>query len=250
MNKRGQVTIFIILAIVVIAVVGFIFYTRGFFLNIGIGKETGQKFVDSQLESIKQYTEKCMRDSITNDLTLLKPNAGFFGPTIYYIDYEGVQVNYLISQIDGNGNKVNVMKLKDFIEGELSDHIKTKLNTECNLREYEEQFTIQKGVLRVDTLIADNRIVSVASYPVRISKEGFTGEIKEFRVDVISDFGRLYDVATDIVNEEMNTGDFDKLKYELENRDIIIGKDNIYMTDAVYTVTVDGDEVIIFAVRR
>ena len=217
-------------------------------MNIGIVKETVQKFIDSQLESIKQYTEKCMRDSITNDLSFLKPNAGFFGVTNYYIDYEGANVNYLISEIDGN--KVNVMNLNDYIEQQVSDHIKSKLNGECNLREYEAQFTIQKGVLSVDTLIADNRIVSVASYPIRISKEGFTGEIKEFRVDVISDFGRLYDVATDIVNEEMNTGDFDKGKYELENRDIIIGKDNVYMTDAVYTVTVDGDEVIIFAVRR
>ncbi len=248
MDKRGQVTIFIILGIIIIAAVGFIFYTRGFFLGGKIGIGTGQKFVDSQLASIKEYTENCMRDTVIKDLQVLRPNAGFFWLTNNYINYEGASVNYLISEMDGN--KVNVMNLKSYLEEKISEHITDELNGRCNLREYENQFAVQKGALNVDTLIADNRIVAIASYPVTISKDGFSGSIKEFRVEVLSDFGRLYDVANDIVNEEIKNGDFDRVEYESQNRDVVIHKDNIYITDTVYTITTDGSETIIFAVRK
>ncbi len=251
MSKRGQVTAFILVGIVVLAILGFVFYARGYFSRISIGGESGQRYVNSQLESITEYLDDCVNEVVEDDLKLLIDNAGFFQLTSYYIIYEGGEVNYLIYEIDGE--KVNGMNLKSYIEDQISDHVKNKLVNECTLKEYEDQFTLNRGNINVDTLIVDEKILVVLDYPVTVVRGDVRGEIREVEVDIDTDFGKIYDAVTDIVNGEMENGDFDKNSYELSHRDIVIRKDNLYLSDAVYSITTteDGeDEFVIFAVRR
>ncbi len=76
MKKRGQLTIFIILGIVLLFAFGFLFFVRNLFFEAQLEKETQSKLQNVfQSESFKTYTSSCL-DEVSKDAIMLIGKQG------------------------------------------------------------------------------------------------------------------------------------------------------------------------------
>src|SRR3989338_6043412 len=101
MQKRAQVTVFIMLGIVIIAVIAGVVYLYGDKLQ----NFTRPGVLDaSSLEPLRSYVTLCMEESVESDLILLKRNSGYFNEISSVVVYSGNKVNALV---DNGVNKMN-----------------------------------------------------------------------------------------------------------------------------------------------
>src|SRR3989338_3113173 len=89
MNKRGQVTIFIILGIIILAAVVLVFYLTGDTL---VKQSEGK--VNIETKPLKNYVGDCLEKTGNDALTLIGKQGGVINPVNYRL-YENDKVNYL-----------------------------------------------------------------------------------------------------------------------------------------------------------
>lgn len=184
MQKKGQVTIFIIVAVVlVVGVIGF------FILRGGISVENQ---LPPEAENVKVFVDDCLKTSTEEIIYYIGQGGGYFlspeivtesGFTYYYYD-----------------NK-NYMPTKEFIEEEIA--LFSALNTLVCLNNFSDfkDIRIDKGELDSEAKISDNKVVVEVTYPLRITKGESSTEIKDFDTVVEVPLGLFYDSAYKLFGE-------------------------------------------------
>ena len=88
MNKRAQVTLWIILALVLIGVVLLFFFV--------INKPNGPVTVEES--EPKSYIERCARDAVIEAVDIMLPQGGFIEPENYKV-FNDIKIEYLCKNI-------------------------------------------------------------------------------------------------------------------------------------------------------
>ncbi len=84
MKKRGQLTIFIILGIVLLIAFGFLFFVRNLFFQAKVEAEAQTKLEEVfQSESFKTYTSSCLDEVSKDAILLIGKQGGNFYPSKY-----------------------------------------------------------------------------------------------------------------------------------------------------------------------
>ena len=112
MKKRGQVSFFMILGILLLIIVGFVIYLTSFTTKEKIKKEviTTQK-LPTEIQEINNYVVSCL-DRVTQDGLeligkrggmIIKLEGGIYNPSVegrdYLVDSGGEKINYAITNI-------------------------------------------------------------------------------------------------------------------------------------------------------
>ena len=248
-NKRGQVTIYIILGILILVAIGVIIFISNTSLRAGLSSENDEAFLASQVEPLISFIDGCVENIAKEDLASFKKYSGYQQENVYSLDYKGAKINYLVYKDGGPANQLNPISE---IESGLADSVKNKFRSQCNLKNFKANLKLNDDFSKfnVKVTVRDAVIDLEVSYPLILSKGNSQLKIDAFNVDVATEFGVIYKAVTDIINGEINLR-FDKLKYEQANQNIFITKDNLDLRNSVYTVTTKkGEEFLIFAVRR
>ena len=202
-TKKAQITIFVIVAIVLVATVAGFFIFRDSF--------TGEK-IPSNVEPIYNDFLICLEEKTLTGINILESQAGY----IYLPDFEsGSEYMPFSSQLDFLGNQIpywyyvsgnNIQReqipSKNNMELQLAEFIETKI-TDCNFDKYYGQgFEIKSGKPHAKINIKDNKVeVSLdMSFSVNKEEESFVVESHKFFVN--SKLGTLYNSAKKIYKEE------------------------------------------------
>ena len=110
--KRGQLTIFIIVAILIVGAVVLFFVFRG-----GIQKE---KPLNPEVAPIQNFVQTCLDDSLEEVVFMVGENGGYRFPENVF-EFEGKEHAYYLV----NGN--NYMPSKIQVEKEISDDLNAKI---------------------------------------------------------------------------------------------------------------------------
>jgi len=97
MHKRGQVTVFIILGIVIIALVGILFFFRGEILGGIFNTETSGLFTSADIEPVKDVVQGCVEITLMDAIEHVSNQGGYNSPIVsnfYSRDSYGVPVVY------------------------------------------------------------------------------------------------------------------------------------------------------------
>ena len=192
MKNRGQITIFIIIAILIIAVVVLFFSFRG-----GIGKE---KPISPEIASIQNFVEECIYDTGESALYFIGLHGGYYLPSKFSTS---LGIPYYIK-----GNQ-SLIPFKENIELEITEYVNEALFL-CtgNFTEFED-FQIAQGKIKTQTLILDNEVILNVNYPLTIIKDDEKSRIKKFdEIKIPVRFGIIYNATNFIVNEHLkNTGE-------------------------------------------
>jgi len=242
MNKRGQVTIFAIIGIVLIVIIILFLFIRS---KVYIGPAT-QQDLEVELVPIKEHVEECLLDKSEQRLKQLGLQGGYIKtPENTYRSYKDNRISYLCYNIEDRPYcRQRILRLSD-MEQELAGILEEELITQClNIQRFRKIGTgLQQGRLKLDVDVGEDSVLIKADFPVTISKGDAGAELKQFSANVEVPLGRLYNVARDILNAEAEAGDFDTTLYsyaktQLTNKLYYVTKADQPYPDELYILTI------------
>jgi len=138
LKKRGQVTIFIIIGILIVIIIGALFFIS----DRGFSRRT---LSDAQVEPIRTYLRECVENIVREDLGMMRENGGYlFSSSLGKINVcdEGDYV--ILATRDGNEARRN-------LRVDLEPRVKSRINSECRIDSiFGDQFNIRQSNVDVD----------------------------------------------------------------------------------------------------
>ena len=205
LNKRGQVTIFVIIALIIIGgVIGY-FAVKG---NLVFSNDPGE------LKPVFDYYDECIKQGITRGVSIAESQAGWietpdFIPGTYYapsssqLSFLGLPVPYW-HYISGNGLVKKQIPTKTEIENQMARYLEEEIQ-KCNFEQFHNKgFKIDLGTPSAKVKIADTKVSVNLNSDVTISKDQQSASKTDHNVEVNTKFGKLYNTATGIYNKEMS----------------------------------------------
>ena len=206
-KRGGSATMFIILGLVVLIIVGLFTYLRGenVFNTIIPGKvEQGR------MGPIRDHINDCVIEVSTPLFERIALQGGTLdiGEDVSLIN-NGIHINYLCFGFnDGNQCQRRFITLSN-IEEELADKIKESLSSCITLSPFGESVDLSAGVLDVDVRVGDYESIVTIDYPITLNRDGVIVEEDEFVSTLNVPLGKSYSIANEILNMEAMTGTFD-----------------------------------------
>jgi len=199
-GKKAQLTIFIIIAIVVIAIVALLFMFPKLRTNIGFEK----------LQSPENFIQTCLEDAIKENVEMISKQGGSLEPSLNIL-YRDEKIQYLCyTPQKYQACVVQIPFLEKHIEEEIKNSIEEDVNFCFNSlkQTYEERgyaANLKKGEIVVELL--PKKILTTMNYEFTFSKEEGTQKIGTFRVVVNNNLYELISIAQSIMNDEILIGD-------------------------------------------
>ena len=208
LNKKGQVTLFIIIAVVIVAAVIFFLIFRDSILP---------KKIPSSVDPVYTTFMSCLENDVRQGISLLGSQGGYiiqptfesgsaYMPFSNQLDFFGIGVPYWY-YVSGNNIEKEQVPSKGDMENQLSRFIEQKIK-DCNLAIYESQgfnIDIDKKNPRVVTRITKNSVEVDLDMDLSIEKGVDKYNTKKHNIKLNSALGKLYDNAVLIYNEEQKT---------------------------------------------
>jgi len=229
MKKKGQITIFIIVAIIIV-VLGILIYMFYPQIKASLGFEA---------KNPQQYIKSCVEEDLEDILDKVSIHGGSLNPE-HYIMYQGETIEYLC--YTGEYYKTCVMQqanLKKHIEEEVADAIQSKASDCFNQLKsnYEKQgynVNLKKGATGVELL--PKRVAVTFNTSVTLTKEG-SEKYDSFSVILNNNLYELVSITNSILNWEARYGDAETTIYMDYYRDLKVEKKKQTEGSTVYILT-------------
>lgn len=240
MHKRGQVTVFVILGIVIVVILALVFYLYGERLKIQTQEQT--KFDTSTVEPLKTFVQDCINKYSLEGINLIGKQGGEINPG-FYQNWNCVspgncdKVSYACFTTEYSACYNKKPFLKEFVQDELENYLKTKIVQCVDLNKIRNSgYTVSAGELKLNVSIGDYATMVNVNYPITITKGDAVLKQDKFSKTFDVPLGRLIKVASDIVDLEQNslqgTAFFDG--YLIRNRGEIEIERHIYRDTEIY----------------
>ena len=202
-NKNGQVTIFIIIAIIIVGAVAIFFSFRG---GLGISE------IPASIEPAYTSFLSCLEDDTLTGVDILESQAGYitlpdFEPGSAYMPFSS-QLNFLGNPIpywyyvSGNNIQKEQVPTKKEMENQIEQFIEKEIR-KCGLDSYKEQgFEISLGEPKANVNILDREIEIDLDMDFGVNKGDDSAFVRNHKITVKSELGNLYDSAKKVYEEE------------------------------------------------
>lgn len=216
-NKRGQVTLFIIIAVVIIAlaILIFIFYPQL------------KSFVGAETKSPSAFMEDCLRESFEGAVKTISTQGGMIDPKNYYL-YQDDKIGYLCYV--NEYYKPCVMQIPD-LKGAVGEEISGMIKADADKcissmkQNYEKagyEVNIEGEKMAIELL--PKRIVLSFGNTITLTRAEETQRYKSFNVVLNNNLYELTSIAQSILNWEASQGDADIAPYMMYYRDLKVEK--------------------------
>lgn len=223
MEKRGQVTIFIIIAIFIIAIIAVIFVFRDEFFGSGDKN-------DIDVSLIVSFVEECMDETLNETIYVVASNGGYSGYSYLSRESNENDVGYYIL-----GNK-NYFPSKELVESQMKEYFDRKFFLCIDDFSNFENYNIEQGVLNTYIQIEEREVRMSAEYPLAINQDESTALVEEFESIVPSRLSVVYDSVADYMNQQKNIKGICLGCFNVATRnDIYVDMQNYYDKSVVLT---------------
>ncbi|GIU68587.1 MAG: hypothetical protein KatS3mg001_437 [Candidatus Pacearchaeota archaeon] len=227
--KKGQVAIFIIIAILAVGAILSIY-----FLNRSA--RTTERFEETNPQT---FIQNCIEESLNNAIETISLQGGSANPE-GYLEYKGYKIEYACYTAEDF--KTCVVQ-KPFLQSHIENEIKKEIEEEFNfcfnqlVRNYEDRgynVNFKKGNLNVR--LVPKRIIVNTTNEITVTK-GNTQTFKDFEIVVNSNLYELVWIANSILEFEASLGDADPTIYMDIFRWIKVEKISREREGVVYIIT-------------
>ncbi len=228
-NRKGQVTLFIIVAVVIvaIAVLVYVFFPQVFSSALG-GEQDPKAFI-----------QICIKDEIKSNVELVSAQGGSLEPEFYFT-YNDVKIEYLC-YTNENYNLCVVQQplLKNHVESEIANGIKEEVKNcfselKTSLERSGQTVAIKEGEISVELL--PERVISNFNYIVTIGGTD-TKRYENFSVILNNNLYELVGISKSLVEREVTYGDVDPRIYMAYYPDLRVEKNLRDDGTKIYTLT-------------
>ena len=218
-NKRGQLTPWIIVAVVIIVAAVVAYAIRPDLFRVGFSKQKASQILETQSANLQDSVAKCVEDAAKYCFVEMGKHAGYYHyDFLPSIDYTGTKV--VVMYKDVSANRINKLpSLQQILGQEFNDCMTNegwdKVDKCVNFNAYRRYFSITELAPRQVTATSDeeNDLIRIdVSWPMKLSKRTITGSvvktINQKEVLLLIPLGKVWKVANDIVNYEVNQQNF------------------------------------------
>jgi len=202
-NKTAQLTIFIIIAIILVGVIVGFFMFRGTFVS---------EKIPGSIEPIYTSFLSCLEEDTLMGIDILESQAGYiylpdFEPGSAYMPFSS-QLDFLGNPIpywyyvSGNNIQEEQVPSREDMEDQLEEFVENKIIGCIFDKYYEQGFEINQGDPKAKVNIIDNWVEVKLDLDLSIEKEEDNVLIRSHKVVVKSKLGNLYDSAKKIYEQE------------------------------------------------
>lgn len=189
-NKRGQITIFIIIAIVIIAGVGIFFAVRG---SLGSEEEIPQ-----EVAPIVNFVQECTDMTLEETVYAVAEQGGYSGYS--YLDGSITDSGVRYYFFEGK----NYFPTKTMVENQLEEYFERKFFLCTNSFSDFPDYLIEEGLLETSFSIEDDEVRLKARYPLVITRGGETSKVENFESRIYSRLGVVYNSVSYFIKEHQN----------------------------------------------
>lgn len=204
-GKRGQVTLFVIVAILFVAAIVLVSFFRGF----------GPFGLPSEIAPVEDQIINCIQENLENGLANLGEQGGYiippefeagndYAPFTSQLNFFGSVMPYWFYLSASGSYKEQVPSIKS-MEDQLEDYVAENLAF-CDVEEFLQQgYVINFGEeADVKADIREGEVFVDVNWPVTIDFEGTSRRVTSHDVNVKSKFGKLYNLAREVYDREQN----------------------------------------------
>ncbi|MBW3021457.1 hypothetical protein KY328_00915 [Candidatus Woesearchaeota archaeon] len=223
MNKRGQITLFIIIGIVLIITVGTVIYFR----QQAVEPVVVEEVVPEEVAPLKLFVEECMQQLGTRALELAGEQGGYVNPSSHGITYNaedstegnGIEFTsslvpywyYLTSSNTCRGTcafttaRPSLRKgqgepsIQNMVEQYVVDNMADCLN---NFLTFEQYQVTPTGGMQLSSVISPIDVRFNLQYPIEIKIGDTTTDISSFTTSVDIALPEMYEVANELANSQ------------------------------------------------
>ncbi len=240
-NKKGQIAIWVILALVLAGVIILFAVINRPSLT------TGEQF-DPQ-----KFIEECTREVVAEAADKMMPQGGFLEPKVFKV-YNDTKVAYLCKS---EGYYVQCVNLHPMLMTEIMQQIKNysekriascfdSMKTEAEKR----GATVEMGEMNLTIALAPRTIYANIAREVKITEGGTQRVIQGFKVETSSPIYDLALVAINIANNERKYCYFEYVGYMALDKNVAIRKDVMSDSTIIYSIKyVPSGDVMNIATR-
>jgi hypothetical protein len=222
MQKRGQITAYIIIGILIVILAGSTILIKDYFLKTDLERELAKaKKVPHEIKPIKEYFDSCLTKISKEAVNSLGVHAGYIEippdplPRTYLNPFSnrlevvpGLEVPYWFYETSNGIQKEQIPTLED-MQNQLNKEISRELeNCIDGLTNFEDQgfsFEILSDQ-KVETEIHKEKVLIRTNLPIKIiHKDTEYAPIEDHMTSIESPLGELYTIALNIIEEEKKT---------------------------------------------
>jgi len=210
MLKKGQVTTFIIVGLIVLIAFIFIFFLRDQFVEKLRNNSDNQAYLTSQLDIIKkEVIDKCIEQETTNALRAFGEQGGNFEP-LYYTTLYSKKVNFLCLNIPDQktclNQGFNQVKAGNILNNYVSDAVYNCIN----LNDFENKgYDISTGDFDLNLKINLMDVLIKVDYPITLTRNEESVKRTEFSKLFYIPLGKFIEITNNILVDETTKGEFD-----------------------------------------
>ncbi len=243
-KKKGQVTIFIIFGILVIAGILAFFLLRA-------------KITPGSSGSIEQNSESflqtCIQDKVNEGIGLIMKQGGYIKPNIY-INWEGENVSYLCYTANYyrpcvNQEPVLISHIKDDLKDYISKDFENCFADYGKSLE-QQNYAVQVNYKGFGLDINNGKVIITSDSELTYTRSGETSKFNNFKLIIPS---RLYDLATvaqEVTAQEAKYCNFENVGFGLLYPQFKVDIFKSSSLDKIYTIIYKkSNEQFKFAIR-
>jgi len=187
MDKKGQLTIFIIIAVLIMGAMVIFFSFR---------TELIQDIPTASVEGVSLFVQECIEQEGKKIIYDIGDKGGYFFPPEFSTE-SGVPYYY-------SGNE-NYMPSKEEVENEISFYLNEILFF-CtrNFVDFKD-LEIEQKEIKTETIIEDEKVILNVNYPITITKGESISTIENFKAEISVRFGIVYDSVAEFMQEQLTS---------------------------------------------
>src|SRR3989338_5401018 len=176
MRKRGQVSVFIIIGVIILFAIIFIFALIGGFQDKVREITNPKEYLSSQMNDVRKAVISCIDTETKNALNVLSSQGGYFEPD-YYTNYFGNKVAFLCYRIKPGESCYNMFLTRSQINEQLGPRLENGIKScvDNKLVAFNgKDYTLTKGSFGFDYEFSEEFLLVNLDYPITLKKGNFT----------------------------------------------------------------------------
>ncbi|MBI2043423.1 hypothetical protein HYT25_03475 [Candidatus Pacearchaeota archaeon] len=252
-RKKGQITIFVIAAILIVAIVGLFFLFRtGIIPGIGGGtKET----------NVNAFLNSCIEDKIKESVNLISLQGGYTKPVPLSVKFrfqneDYYNISYLCYTSQNyvpcvNQNSLLIQNVEDEIKNYISNDVETCFNElKDNFEKQGFDVAPNSGLNDFNVELVPKKIAIKTDSEFILTKTDETTTQENFEVIILSRSYEILQVVQEIANQEAEFCNFNLDGFMLTYPEFEVEKFSLAEKGVIYTVKyIDTNEKFRFAIR-
>ncbi|MBS3086676.1 hypothetical protein J4422_03160 [Candidatus Pacearchaeota archaeon] len=201
LRKRGQVTIFIIIAVLILAGVAlFLILKGGVFDRAFEAKEDDISALSREAVQVRNYVDNCFERALKTTLFINALQGGYYIAPIELPNLESYSTStYIHYYVVDNKTFIPT---KNVILDQISIGVFDQLSECIKNSNFPYKINYSLSEIKINTSLDDEKIIMNAYFPISVDVEGSVSYMKRFSEEVSTEYFRFYKLAEEISEEQ------------------------------------------------